>query len=93
MQTSGFDLKSITDIRVRDYGDCPVVTYRSVGFAKAGTNLVPIEVLSSEQYRRTTVQEGSAGLGRWLAVSAQHMGVHQAPPGYLPEAVLVSDSQ
>ena len=93
MQTPGFELKSINDIRVRDYGDLPVVTYRSVGFAKVGTNLAPVELLSSEQYRRTTVQEVSAGLGRWRAVSAQHMGVHQAPPGYSPEAALASDSQ
>lgn len=93
MQASEFDLKSINEIRVRDYGDCPVVTYRSVGFAKVGTNLVPCEFLSSEQYRRTTVQEVSAGLGHWRAVSAQHMSVHQAPPGYLPEAALASDSQ
>jgi hypothetical protein len=93
MQGSGFDLKSIADIRVRDYGDSPVVTYRSIGFAKAGTNLVPIEIFSSEQYRRTTVEEVSGGLGRWRATSAKHMSVHQAPPGYSPEAAVASETQ
>jgi hypothetical protein len=79
MQSSGFELKGISDIRVRDYGDFPVVTYRSVGIAKLGTNQVPCEFLSSEQYRRSSVQEAAAGLGHWRAVSAQHMSVHQAP--------------
>ena len=93
MQGSGFDLKSIADIRVRDYGDSPVVTYRSIGFAKAGTNLVPVEVFSSEQYRRTTTEEASGGLGHWRAASAKHMSVHQAPPGYSPEVTATSQTQ
>ncbi len=90
MKTSNFDLKSVGDIRVRDYAPCPVVTYRSVGFAKVGSNLIPLEIFTSEQFRRTTVQEGASGLGRWLAASSHSMSIHQAPPGYSPEDGLAS---
>jgi hypothetical protein len=90
---SEFEFRSMSDIRVRDYGEFAVVTYRAVGLAKVGTNLVPMETFTSTEYRRSSEQEVSAGLGPWRAISAKGMLVHQAPPGYSPEAALPSDSQ
>jgi hypothetical protein len=90
---SEFEFRSMSDIRVRDYGEFPVVTYRAVGFAKIGTNLVPMETFTSTQYWRSSIPEVATGLGPWRAMSAMNMLVHQAPPGYSPEAALPSDSQ
>ena len=80
--TPGVEWKSFDDIRVRDYGDFPVVTYRSVCCASIGTNVVENEFFNSLQYRANADPPAE----RWRVVSALSMMVHPGPPGARPPA-------